>query len=67
MLAIATQGENLEVERHKNTVRKQKQMDDAEREHDRLVAEEEADELAERKKQEDKAEQEALELARNSP
>ena len=53
MLAIATQGENLEVERHKNTVRKQKQMDDAEREHDRLVAEEEADEAADRKKKED--------------
>ena len=39
----------------------------AEKEHDRLVAEEEAEELAKQKKEEEKAEQAALEAARNSP
>jgi len=42
-------------------------LDDAEREHERLVAEEEAQEAAELKRKQDEEERVALEAAKNSP
>jgi hypothetical protein len=42
-------------------------LEEAEREHDRLVAEEEAEELAAAKKKADDEEKAAMESARNSP
>jgi hypothetical protein len=48
-------------------MRKQKQLDDAEKEHDRLVAEEEAQEAADTKRKQEEEEKVALEAAQNSP
>jgi hypothetical protein len=50
MIAMVQSSENLEKERHEATLRKQKQLEDAEKEHERLVAEEEAEEAAEAKR-----------------
>lgn len=67
MIEQATAGERLEKEKHEASLRKQQQLAEAEKEHERLVAEEEAEEAAARKKQEDEAEAAALEAAKNSP
>lgn len=67
MIAMVQSNENLQKERHEATLRKQKQLEDAEREHERLVAEEEAQELAEQKRKQEEEEKAALEAARNSP
>lgn len=67
MIAMSQQGANLDEERHQATMRKENQLAEAEKEHDRLVQEEEAAEAAEAKRKEDLAEQAALDAARNSP
>jgi hypothetical protein len=41
MIELATAEDTVEAEKHKGTVRKQKQLAEAEKEHDRLVKEEE--------------------------
>ena len=67
MIELSQAGEEAKKFQHEGTLRKQKQLEEAEKEHDRLVQEEEAEELAKQKKQEEAAEQAALEAARNSP
>lgn len=46
MIEMSTAGESEEKERHAASVRKAQQLAEAEKEHDRLVAEEEAEERA---------------------
>ena len=67
MIEQATAEDRLAAERHEATMRKQKQLEEAEKEHERLVAEEEAEEAAKRRKEEEAAEQAAFEAAKNSP
>jgi len=67
MIAMVQSGDTLAKERHTASLRKQKQLDDAEKEHDRLVAEEEAEDAAALKKKQEEEEKVALEAAQNSP
>ena len=46
MIEMSTAGETEEKEKHEASLRKKKQLEEAEKEHDRLVAEEEAEERA---------------------
>ena len=67
MIELSQAGDKEKEFVHAGTMRKQQQLADAEKEHDKLVQEEETEELAKQKKQEEIAEQAALEAARNSP
>ena len=60
-MAMAQSEDFVAKDRHDATLRKQNQLAEAEREHDRLVKEEEAEEAAEVKRKEDEAEARALE------
>lgn len=57
----------LAEEKKKAANRKQSQLDQAQKEYDVQVAQEEADELSKKKKDDDLAEAAALEAAKNSP
>lgn len=46
MIEMANEGETFAKEKHEATVRKQEQLDEAEKEHLRLVQEEETEERA---------------------
>jgi membrane protein involved in colicin uptake len=67
MIAMVQSSESLAKERHEATLRKQRQLEEAEKEHERLVAQEEAEEAAEAKRKQEEEEKAALEAARNSP
>lgn len=56
MIELSQAGDEAKKIQHEATLRKQKQLEEAEKEHDRLVQEEEAEELAKQKKEEEKAE-----------
>ena len=67
MIEQATAGEKLAEEKRMAAERKKKQLEDAEKDYQAMVAQEEAEEAAKKKKEEEEAENAALEAARNSP
>lgn len=67
MINMVQSTETIQSEHEKAKAAKQAHQDELEKEHERLVVQEEAEEAAEKKKQEDAAEKAALDAAANSP
>ena len=67
MIDQVTAGERAAEEKHQATLRKQKQLENAEKDYQSMVQQEEMEEAARIKKEQQEAEDAAMEQAKNSP